>query len=386
MLDLRITDVKTYIVPPSFEKRPDKWCDNKMYLFIKLETDKGIDGWGEAYVLRDRERNIALHVQELKRYLVGFDPSNIKYFQHWAYEVYAQSRPGIDLYCALSGIEIAMWDIMGKYYNTPVYNLLGGPVHTKLRLYANLSSNDYKSPEEVAQYAKEIVKMGFTALKIYPFDFNEEDEVIVERVAKTREAIGNKVDLMLDIWRRTDPVKAVSVAKKLEPMNVVWYEEPIPSENLETLAEIRKQVSVPIVIGECICGKRSYFNVLKAGAADILNADVCVAGGILELKEIASMAEANYIKIGPHNCNSTTIGTSATAHAACTMPNFHILEIFPSYWEIGEKLCKNQLRMHDGYFYLPEGPGLGLEMNEDFIAAQEYKARPTRSLNIETVL
>ena len=118
MLDLRITDVKTYIVPPSFEKRPDKWCDNKMYLFIKLETDKGIDGWGEAYVLRDRERNIALHVQELKRYLVGFDPSNIKYFQHWAYEVYAQSRPGIDLYCALSGIEIAMWDIMGKYYNT----------------------------------------------------------------------------------------------------------------------------------------------------------------------------------------------------------------------------------------------------------------------------
>ena len=126
--------------------------------------------------------------------------------------------------------------------------------------------------------------------------------------------------------------------------------------------------------------------MLKAGAADILNADVCVAGGILELKEIASMAEANYIKIGPHNCNSTTIGTSATAHVACTMPNFHILEIFPSYWEIGEKLCKNQLRMHDGYFYLPEGPGLGLEMNEDFIAAQEYKARPTRSLNIETVL
>jgi len=379
MTELRITDVKTYIIPPSFAKDSSKWCDNKTFLFVKLETNKGIQGWGESYVLRDRERCIEMYIKELKRYLMDFDPSMIKYFQNWAYNAFAEGRPGIDLFCAISGIEIAMWDIMGKYFQTPVYNLLGGAVHEKLRLYANLSSHDYKSPEDVARHAKEMVDSGFSAVKMYPFDFGEDDEAIVERVAKVREAIGDKTDLMVDIWKQAEPERAVRIAKRIESLNIIWYEEPIPSDNLEVLAEIRSKISLPIVAGESIWGKRAYSNMFKMKAVDIINADISVVGGVLELKEIAAMAEANYIQIGPHNCNSTTVSTSATVHAACTMPNFNLLEVFPSYWEIGDKICKNQLRMKDGYYYLPEDPGLGLEMNEDYLASVEYKARPRQS-------
>lgn len=376
MSELRITDIKTYIVPPSFDDDPQKWGDSKTFLFVKLETNKGIDGWGECYVLRDRERCTELYIKEMKRHLVDFDPSRIKHFQNWAYNSFAESRPGIDLFCAISGVEIAMWDIMGKYYNTPVYNLLGGPVHNKLRLYANLASNGYKSPEEVAKYAREMVAMGFTAVKMYPFDFGESDDEVYERIVKVREAIGDNVDLMIDLWRKTQPGQAVNMAKRIEPLKITWFEEPIPSDNMEVLADIRHRISQPVVAGECIWGKRAYNTLFRAGAVDIINADISVAGGILELKEIASMAEANYIKIGPHNSNSTTVSTSAAVHAACTMPNFEILEIFPTYLEMGDKMCKNQLRMKDGYYYLPEGPGLGVDMNEDFLASVEYKARP----------
>ena len=372
MSELRITDVKTYIVPPA-AALTQKWRKSKTFLFVKLETNKGIDGWGESYVLADRERSTETIISEMKRYLIDYDPSKIKSFQYWAYNLFAERRPGIDLFCAVSGVEIAMWDIMGKFFNTPVYNLLGGPVHEKLRAYANLGGGGFKTPDEVAKAAQEMVKLGYTAVKLYPFTYGEEEDICVERVAKVREAVGNKIDVMVDVWREPDPKRVVNVAKRIEPLNVSWYEEPIAPDNLDAMAEIRRKTTLPIVTGECICGKRFYNEVFKKNAADILNADVSVVGGILELKEIAAMAEANYVEIGPHNCNSSTVATSASVHAACTMPNFSILETFPWFSEIGDKICKNQLRVVDGYFHLPEGPGLGLDMNEDFLASQVYE-------------
>ena len=146
MSELRITDIKTYIVPmvPAEEGKFNK---SKPFLFVKLETNKGIYGWGEAYTLPNRERSIQMHIEELKTQLINYDPSKIKNFQHWAYNHFGEKRVGIDLYCAISGVEMAMWDIMGKYFNTPVYNLLGGPVRDKIRVYANISSN-FKNMEE----------------------------------------------------------------------------------------------------------------------------------------------------------------------------------------------------------------------------------------------
>lgn len=378
MTDLRITDVKTYIVPPSYST-DIKWCDNKSFLFVKIETNRGIDGWGECYTLGDRERSTQMLIKEMKRYLLDFDPSMIKRFQHWTYNQYSEQRSSIDLACAISGVEIAMWDILGKYYNTPVYKLLGGPVHKKLRAYANLAANGFKTPEEVAEQAKEMVKLGFTAVKVYPFDFGEEDKAVLERVIKVREAVGDNVDILVDVWRQAEPKRVIRIAKKMEPLNIVWFEEPIASDNLDVMADIRNKINLPVVTGECIWAKRAFNDVFKKQAADIINPDVSVVGGILELKEIAIMAEANYVKIGPHNSNSSTVSTSASVHASCTMPNFYMLETFPDSWAIGKKICKNPLPIIDGYYHITDASGLGLEMNEDFLASQVYKERPIRS-------
>jgi len=374
MSNLRITDIKTYIVP-AVPHSKGQWNKSKTFLFVKLETNKGIDGWGEAYALGQRERSTEMLFTEMKRYLIDYDPSRIKYFQYWVYNLFGERRPGIDLFCAASGIEIAMWDIMGKYYNTPVYNLLGGQVHNKLRMYANINS-DFESLSSEIEKAREMVKLGYTAIKISPFDYCEEEDGIIERVAKLREAIGDKVDLLVDVWRNADAKLVLNVAQRIEPYRICWFEEPIAPDNLDVAAEIRSKTSLSIVAGECICGKRGANEVFKKNAADILNVDVTVVGGILELKEIAAMAEANYIKIAPHNCNSHAVGTFASVNAACTMPNFYLLEIFPSYREMGEKICKNPLPVEEGYIHIPDAPGLGVEMNEDYLASITYREGP----------
>ena len=175
MPQMKIIKVSTYIVPSEVHVNP-KWYEGKTFLFVKLETDAGIDGWGEAYVLGDRERSTQTLIQEMERYLLGYNPLRIKNFQHWAYNFYAEQRPGIGLSCAISAIEIAMWDIMGKYFKTPIYNLLGGPIFKKLRVYANLASSSFKTPSEIANYALDMVKQGFTAVKMYPFDYSTDDD------------------------------------------------------------------------------------------------------------------------------------------------------------------------------------------------------------------
>ena len=377
MSDIRITDVKTYIVP-FVPRAKDRWNKSKAFVFVKLETNKGIDGWGEAYALGERERSTQTHILEMKRYLVDYDPSRIKYFQYWVYNQFGAKRPGIDLFCAASGIEMAMWDIMGRYYNTPVYNLLGGPVHDKLRVYANIDDGYESLSIEIAK-AQEMAALGYTGVKIYPFDYGEDEDGIVERIAKTREALGDKIDLLIDVWRDVDARLALNVARRIEKYRVCWYEEPVAPDNFDVAAELRSKTTLPIVAGECMFGKRWVNEALKKNAVDILNIDVSVVGGILEMKEIAAMAEANYVKIAPHNCNSLSLGTSASVHAACTMPNFYMLEVFPAYQEITDKICKNPLPVVNGYIHIPETPGLGIEMNEDYLASLAYRESPKKA-------
>lgn len=374
MSELRITDIKTYIVPmvPAEEGKFNK---SKPFLFVKLETNKGIYGWGEPYTLPNRERSIQMHITEMKTQLIDYDPSKIKNFQCWAYNHYGEKRVGIDLYCAISGIEMAMWDIMGKYYNTPVYNLLGGQVQDKIRVYANISSG-FKTLDAEIDRALEMVDQGYTAIKIYPFLYGLDEDGIVERVAKIREALGNKIDLLVDVWRTENPRLALNVAKRIEKYNICWYEEPIAPDNYDVAAELRSRTTLPIVAGECICGKRGFNEVIKKNAAEIFNANVGVAGGILEMKEIAAMAEANYIKLCPHNCSSPTVSTNAVVHTVATVPNFYILETFPSYREMGAKLSVNMLPIENGYIRIPNAPGLGIEMNEDFLASIPYCESP----------
>ena len=378
---MKIRDIKTYIVPTiQASEVTYHWSGTKQFLLVKIETDEGIDGWGECYTLADRERGTAMHVEEMKSYLVGSDPTRVKNFRNWVYNLFGERRAGIDLYCAASGIEIAMWDILGKKLGVPVYTLLGGPVHKKLKAYANIGPDGVKTPQQEVEMALELARAnGYKAFKLYPFANDETDDQIVERIAYFREGIGKDYEIMIDVWRIPDARQALDVARRIEKYGISWYEEPIGPDNLDVLAQMKAGTTLPLVAGEAMFGKRWFNEVCKRNCVDYINPDVSVVGGIGEMVDIATIAEANYIKVGPHNCNSSTVALNATVHAACVMPNLSAIETFPWHVEIGDKMCRNQLKVQDGFLLLPEGPGLGIEMNEEFLASLPYEPRPPKA-------
>ena len=381
---MKITKIKSYLYHPSSAK--DWMLQNiqKHWLFIKIETDEGITGWGESFTLKNRERCIAQHISELSPYLIGRDPNQIKYFTHMIYDKFAERRGSVDLYCAMSGIEQALWDILGKRLNSPVYNLLGGSCHEKIRIYANGWSRGAKSPQDFADRALEITQRGFTAIKFYPGSFStaindrEWENSTVENMKAVRNAVGDNVDILIDAWRLPEPNQAIRMAKKLERFNLFWYEEPIPSENLKVLAEVRKSITIPIVTGECLYTKYEFSEALEKRTADILNPDVGCCGGMLALKEIAAMAEPYYVKVSPHNFNSTTIATAATIQVSATLPNFLIAEYFVNFEEAGNMITKNPLKIENGFIILPTQPGIGLELDETELEKHPFHEFPRR--------
>jgi galactonate dehydratase len=368
---MKIKDVQSFLVHPTSQR--SHWIMQKHFILVKVETDQGIVGWGEAFTLKDRERSITQHIADLRRYLIGKDPFRIKRFTQMVYEHFAEGRGAVDLYCAMSGIEQALWDIVGKHLNTPVYNLLGGPCRDKVRVYANGWSRGAESPADMAQRAAEVVYMGFGAIKVYPFLNNEDAKGGVENVRAVREAVGPDVDILIDVWRPSDPLKAIKVADMIAELDIFWYEEPVPSDNLDILAEVRRAIGIPVVTGECLYTKSDFRPVLEKQAADILNPDVGNCGGILALKEIAAMAEPYYVWISPHNFNSTTLALAASLQVAAVIPNFLILEYFVNFSETGDAICANPLKITDGHIALPSRPGLGLEINEDALKSFPFK-------------
>ncbi len=360
---MKITDVSSFVVHPASHSRG--WSIGKNLLLVRVTTDAGIVGWGEAFSLRDREVSIAQNVGSLGRYLFGKDPFRIRAFTHWACNGFAEGRGGLELYCAVSGIEQALWDIVGKRLDTPVYNLLGGPCRDRVRVYANGWTSGAKDAKAMAERAAEVVRLGFTAIKLYPFQHDEPEAAIVENIRAVREAIGPAVDLLIDVWRPADRLKAVRVARLIERYNVFWYEEPVPSVNLDLLAEARRAIALPVVTGECLYTKAEFKEVFEKRAADIVNPDVASCGGILQLKEIAAMAEPYGVLVSPHNYNSTAVGLAATLQASAVMPNFVITEYFINFQELGNALSVSPFKVEEGYIRLPTAPGLGIEINQD---------------------
>jgi galactonate dehydratase len=382
---MKVTDVKTYLVYPA--SRRVGMIGGKHWLFVKVETDEGISGWGESYTQLDRDRNIEQHVHELKRYLVGRDPFNIKHFISMVYNDFAGRRGSMDLYCALSGMEQAMWDAAGKKLGTPVYNMLGGACRDKIRVYANGWYAGAKTPEEHAEKATATVKRGFTALKFDPFPGpwrlyvdKSVEEAAVANVRAVREAVGPSVDILIEVHRRLSPMNAIRVSHMMEEFKPFWFEEPVPCENVAALAEVRRQTRIPVVTGEALYTKSDFRDVFEQRAADILNPDVCNCGGILELKEIAAMAEPNYVAVSPHNYNSTTMGLAATIQVAACIPNFLITEYFVNFEETGQAVATNPFKVENGYIKLPTGPGLGQGLKEEELLKRPYQEYPTRSL------
>jgi galactonate dehydratase len=375
---MKITAVKHYTVHPGWRKN---------LIFVKVETDAGIHGWGEAYSQYDRDTAVAAQLEALGRYTVGRSPFDIKHFTQIAFDDYAQRRGSVELFCAVSGIEQAMWDIVGKACKQPVYNLLGGRYRDKIRVYANGWSYGMKEPDDYARAAEKVVKQGFTALKFDPLPapwrtwIPKEHERRAVRVVKAiRDAVGPDVDLLIEQHRRLAPMHAIRLDRQLKEFDLYLVEESCQAEYPDELALIRREIGVPMMIGEATYTKTGFRPLLEKRSADILNPDVACVGGILELKEIAAMAEPFLVAMSPHNYNSTLVALASTVHASATMPNFTITEYFLPFVDFCDKISPNQLKPKNGYIDLPTAPGLGVDVDEAALAGNPAKIYTGRKL------
>ncbi len=360
----------------------------KNLLFVKLETDDGLHGWGECYTQSDRDTQVVAHLEQLSRYVVGRDPTHIKHFTDVMYNDFAARRGAMDYYSAISGIEQAMWDLAGKRLGVPVYQLLGGACRERIRVYANGWARA-GSHEELADSARAVVERGFTALKFDPvpgpwrtFITRQQEREAAERVRVVREAVGPDVDVLVEVHRRLAPMHAVRLARAIEPYDPFWFEEPVLAENVDALAAARRDISIPVVTGEELYTKFEFRAVFEQQAADIINPDVCSVGGILELKEIAAMAEPYFVAVSPHNYNSTTVGLAATLQVSAAIPNFLITEYFVNLEDWGRAVATEPFEVRDGYIALPQKPGLGIELDETALARYPYEAFPRRASRV----
>jgi len=352
---MKITKLETFFVRP-------RW------VFLKMHTDEGLTGWGEPAV-EGWSRTVAAAVAEMGRYLVGEDPRRIEH--HW--QVLHRGgfyRGGPVLTSAISGIEQAMWDITGKALGAPVHELLGGRVRDRIRLYAHAGG---KTVEACASKAAEKLEAGFTAFKTCPFKavrFAEDrrfvDEVVA-RVAALRDAVGPEAAIGLDFHGRPSVPTAIRLCHALEPMDLMFVEEPCRPEDIDALAAVARATSIPIAAGERLYTRWGFREVLEKRAASVIQPDVSHAGGILEVRKIAAMGEVYAAVLAPH-CPLGPISLAACLQVDAATPNFLCQE----HVSLGEGCLKRPLVLRDGCVTVPDGPGLGVEVDEDAMADRLY--------------
>ena len=352
---MKITKLETFFVKP-------RW------VFLKMHTDEGLTGWGEP-IVEGWSHTVAAAVEEMGRYLMGKDPRRIEH--HWqALYRGAFYRGGPLLSSALSGIEQAMWDITGKWLDVPIYQLLGGAVRDRVRVYRHVGGT---TPEALAEAGRRSLKQGFTAVKTTPFQavgFVESPEFVREvvgRIAALREAVGEAVDIGIDFHGRVSPAMAVQLARAFEPYHPMFIEEPCLPGSVDAMAEVARATSIPIATGERLYTKWAFREVLEKGAAAILQPDLSHAGGILEVRKIAAMAEAHYAAIAPH-CPLGPISLAACLQVDACTPNFLCQEQV----NLGDGYLKEPFVVRDGYIAVPTGPGLGVEVDEEALAEKLY--------------
>lgn len=377
---MKVTSVKTFLVEPERAKT---------VLFVKLETDAGIHGWGEVYTVFAREPALERLTQDLGEYLIGRNPLHIKHFTNALYRDVAIKRGSMDFYCAISGLEIALWDIAGKHFGTPVYNLLGGPCRGSIRIYGQPSGDaaGATGTAALARRAANTIERGYSALKFDPFPGpwqpfidHAAEQLAVERVAAVREAVGPDNEILIEVHRRLAPANAIRVAHQIERYRPFWYEEPTPAENLDATVDVRRKINIPVVAGEALYTKFEFREVFEKQAADIINPDICNVGGLLELKEIAAMAEPYSVAVAPHGNNSTTVGLAASLQVAACIPNFLIME-YPVSWEpVANEIARNPLVVENGAIALPTAPGIGIDLDEAALARYPYRGERKRPL------
>lgn len=342
------------------------------WLFVKVETDSGITGWGEAS-LENREVSVQTEISELAEGLCGRDPLQIEKIWVDIHRGAFWSGGAVSM-SALSGIDQALWDIKGKALGVPVYELLGGKVRDRLRAYANSWFEIGSDPQKYAQDALAMVELGFDALKWDPFTgatqmlSREVEEAAFENIATVRDAVGPDVDLCIEAHGRFNVVSAVRVGRRLEEFDPFFYEEPILHDNPDAMAEVARAVRVPIACGERLLSRWDFRPLLERNCVRIIQPDICHAGGISELKKIATMAETYYVGVQPHNAGGP-LSTLSSIHLDASTPNFAIQEFFEPYRARYNQLLTHPIEVEQGRLVVPDRPGLGADIDESAAAA-----------------
>ena len=381
---MKLKDIKTFVVG-----NPPPHYGGRYFVFVKLTTDGNVSGVGEAYCVPFHPDIVARMIEDVfARYMAGEDPHNIERMWRRVYSSGFTQHPDLSLMGVLSALEMACWDIIGKEANQPVYNLLGGKVHERLRSYTYIYARPgdkvdvYQDPDLSAERAVELVKQGFTAIKFDPagpytaFDGRQLSlpalDLCERFVRQLREAVGSKADLLFGTHGQMTAAGAIRLARRLEPYDPLWFEEPVPPDAPEEMAKVARATTIPIATGERLATKYDFGRLLRAGSAAILQMNLGRVGGILEAKKIASMAEVDHVQIAPHLYCGPVVGAANIQLATCS-PNFLIQESIETWQGFHAAILKKPIRWSEGYIIPPTEPGLGVELNEDYIKGFPYK-------------
>lgn len=362
---MRITDLELFYLLP-------RW------LFLKISTDEGICGWGEP-IVEGRAHTVAVAVQEYRPVLIGQDPRRIEHLVQLMYRG-TYYRGGPVFMSAISGIEQALWDIKGKYYQMPVYEMLGGSCRDRIRMYGHLKpaaiAGDFPV-EKMLEIADQRLAEGFTVMKysvippIRPLDNQKMLRSIVDRFAAVRQRVGDEVDIAVDFHGRISPAMSIRVLKELEPYYPLFVEEPVLPENTEEMVRVSRSTSIPIAAGERLFGRFGFRRLIEEQAVSVVQPDLCHCGGIFEARKIAAMAETYYMQVAPHNPLGP-ISLAACLQLDACIPNFLAQEhpAMPNRQDLGVGILKHPFVIEsDGCIRVPTGDGLGIEVDEEALKA-----------------
>jgi len=363
---VRLADFKTFLVHDGY----------RTFVFLKLYTDDGLTGVGEGST-EWNELAVEAAIRQMCGRLRGADPFQTEAL--WE-QLYRDSywRNDLIINSAISAIDQACWDLKGKKLGVPVYALLGGLRRERLRAYANAWYWGCTTPDDFARAARQVVAEGFTALKWDPFGAADMTlsaaamRAAVDNVAAVRAAVGPDVDLCIEVHGRLAPAWAIEMARRLKPFDPFFYEEPVPPENFDALAKVARAIEIPVATGERLTTKFLFQELLVRQAVDIIQPDLCHAGGLTEVKKIAAMAEASYVRVAPHNATGP-IGTAAAVQLDACIPNFLIQEYFVTQASWIDEVVTGAPRAVRGEIAVPDRPGLGVELDEAAALAHPFK-------------
>jgi galactonate dehydratase len=371
---MKVTNVDVFLVGAAWRN----------FVFVKIQTDSGLVGWGEATLGWKESAVRELILDYGRRYVIGQSPFDIENLWFKLYQI--EHNTGPVMYSAMAGIEMALWDIVGKACKQPVYNLVGGRLRTKVKVYANGWYNNTKDLKELADKTEEVVGRGYKALKFDPFgpggrEISAADlRLACQTVETVRTAVGNDVDILLEFHGRFSPIMALESIRAMVPYSPGWCEEPIPAHNNESMAQVVAASPIRVATGEHVYSRFGFLDLLQRKAAHVIQPDITYSGGFLETKKVAALAEAHYVSVAPHNCDGP-LKTVASIHLAANVPNFLILETFQDYdvaWR--RDLTSGTPVVKDGYYEIPSAPGWGIDVNEPAFAA--HPEDPNAKLNM----